>query len=102
MISVLLMGYRYSYRVMFYHYVVVTSRGNKLSPIASTTICCRYTSEARVTHFKADKRDPEWAFYDVTHATMAAYAVKPAAFDFLLTLGIVVYLSLIYAFLQVS
>lgn len=87
--------------MLFYH-VVVANRGSKIQPIAFIIICCRYTSEARVTHFKADKRDPEWAFYDVTHATMAAYAVKPAAFDFLLTLGIVVYLSLIYAFLQVS
>lgn len=33
---------------------------------------------------------------------MAAYAVKPAAFDFLLTLGILAYLGLIYVFLQVS
>lgn len=88
--------------MMVFYNAVLVSKGTKLRPMASTTICCRYTSEARVTHFKADKRDPEWAFYDVTHATMAAYAVKPAAFDFLLTLGIVVYLSLIYAFLQVS
>ncbi|KAK4322279.1 hypothetical protein Pmani_006977 [Petrolisthes manimaculis] len=74
----------------------------KNNPLVNTLyqILSRYTSEAKVTHFKADKRDPEWAFYDVTHATMAAYAVKPAAFDFLLTLGIVLYLGLIYVFLQ--
>lgn len=61
----------------------------------------RYTNEARVTYVKADKRDPEWAFYDVTKTTMAAYAVKPAAFDFLLTLAILSYLGVIYVFLQV-
>lgn len=62
----------------------------------------RYTNEARVTFLKADKRDPEWAFYDVSRANMAAYAVKPAAFDFLLTLAILGYLGVIYLFLQVS
>ncbi|KAG0728028.1 Nicalin [Chionoecetes opilio] len=63
-------------------------------------ILTRYTNEARVTYLKADKRDPEWVFYDVTQATMAAYAVKPAAFDFLLTMGILAYLGVIYVFLQ--
>ena len=55
-----------------------------------------------MTFVKADKRDPEWAFYDVTQSLMAAYAVKPAAFDFLLTMAILSYLGLIYVFLQVS
>lgn len=74
----------------------------KNSPLVNTLhqILSRYTNEARVTYLKADKRDPEWVFYDVTKATMAAYAVKPAAFDFLLTLGILAYLGVIYVFLQ--
>lgn len=66
------------------------------------TCTLRYTNEARITYLKADKRDPEWVFYDVTRASMAAYAVKPAAFDFLLTLGILAYLGVIYVFLQVG
>ncbi|XP_045114699.1 nicalin-like [Portunus trituberculatus] len=74
----------------------------KNSPLVTTLhqILSRYTNEARVTYLKADKRDPEWVFYDVTKASMAAYAVKPAAFDFLLTLGILAYLGVIYVFLQ--
>ncbi|XP_042230129.1 nicalin-like isoform X2 [Homarus americanus] len=74
----------------------------KNNPLVSTLqqILSRYTNEARVTFLKADKRDPEWAFYDVTRATMAAYAVKPAAFDFLLTMAILAYLGVIYVFLQ--
>lgn len=74
----------------------------KSNPLVSTLhqILARYTNEARVTFLKADKRDPEWAFYDVSRATMAAYAVKPAAFDFLLTLAILGYLGVIYLFLQ--
>ncbi|XP_042864610.1 nicalin-1-like [Penaeus japonicus] len=74
----------------------------KNNPLVSTLhqILSRYTNEARVTYVKADKRDPEWAFYDVTKTTMAAYAVKPAAFDFLLTLAILSYLGVIYVFLQ--
>ncbi|XP_063609574.1 BOS complex subunit NCLN-like [Penaeus indicus] len=74
----------------------------KNNPLVSTLhqVLSRYTNEARVTYVKADKRDPEWAFYDVTKTTMAAYAVKPAAFDFLLTLAILSYLGVIYVFLQ--
>lgn len=74
----------------------------KNNPFVSTLhqILTRYTNEARITFLKADKRDPEWAFYDVTRATMAAYAVKPAAFDFLLTMAILAYLGVIYVFLQ--
>ncbi|KAK8734260.1 hypothetical protein OTU49_006093 [Cherax quadricarinatus] len=74
----------------------------KNNPLVSTLhqILTRYTNEARVTFLKADKRDPEWAFYDITRATMAAYAVKPAAFDFLLTMAILAYLGVIYVFLQ--
>ena len=64
-------------------------------------ISYRYTTEARVTWFKADRRDPEWSFYDVTKASMAAYAVKPASFDFVLTLVILGYLGIVYIFLQV-
>ncbi|XP_076069366.1 BOS complex subunit NCLN [Oratosquilla oratoria] len=63
-------------------------------------VLSRFTSEAKVTHIRADKRDPEWAFYDVTKAVMSAYSVKPAAFDFVLTLAIIAYLGVIYAFLQ--
>ncbi|XP_064078098.1 BOS complex subunit ncln-like [Macrobrachium nipponense] len=74
----------------------------KNNPLVNTLhqVLMRYTSEARVTYVKADKRDPEWAFYDVTRSVMAAYAVKPAAFDFLLTLAILSYLGVIYMFLQ--
>ncbi|KAK7081998.1 hypothetical protein SK128_007587 [Halocaridina rubra] len=74
----------------------------KNNPLVSTLhqVLLRYTNEAHINYFKADKRDPEWAFYDVTRAVMATYAVKPAAFDFFLTIAILGYLGIIYMLLQ--
>lgn len=33
----------------------------------------RYLSEVKVSHMTADKRDPEFGFYDQTKGTMTAY-----------------------------
>merc|ERR1712071_486807 len=38
----------------------------------------RYLSDVKVTHMTADKRDPEFRFYDQTKSVMTAYSVKPA------------------------
>jgi len=74
----------------------------KTNPLVKTmeSTFKRFMSESSVSWVKADKRDPEWVFYDITSATMSAYSVKPAAFDFLLTMAIISYLSVIYIFLQ--
>ncbi|XP_073242731.1 BOS complex subunit NCLN-like [Porites lutea] len=45
---------------------------------------------------KADRRDPEFVFYDRPDTTMFAYRVKPAVFDLFLALGIASYLGLFY------
>lgn len=49
---------------------------------------------------KADKRDPEFVFYDQLQTTMYAYRVKPAIFDLFLAAGIASYLGLFYLALQ--
>nr|CAG4650810.1 EOG090X02MW [Simocephalus serrulatus] len=56
----------------------------------------RYLSEVKVSHMTADKRDPEFGFYDQTKGTMTAYSVKPAVFDLFLTAMIVAYLTAVY------
>ncbi|KAB7501477.1 Nicalin-1 [Armadillidium nasatum] len=63
-------------------------------------ILSRYASEVKTALNKADRRDPEWVFYDNWRSSMTAYAVKPASFDFVLTLVIAAYLSVVYLFLQ--
>ncbi|GAB6032445.1 hypothetical protein CHUAL_011083 [Chamberlinius hualienensis] len=59
-----------------------------------------YLSEVKVTYVKPDKRDPEFAFYDLTAVKMNAHSVKPAVFDLFLSLTIIVYLIIIYFALQ--
>ncbi|XP_077989007.1 BOS complex subunit NCLN-like isoform X2 [Glandiceps talaboti] len=56
----------------------------------------RYLKEVRKFTVKADKRDPEFAFYDGLAFTMFAYNVKPAVFDLFLAFGIAAYLALVY------
>lgn len=54
----------------------------------------------RQHHVKADKRDPEFVFYDQLKQVMNAYRVKPAIFDLLLALCIGAYLGVAYAAVQ--
>lgn len=56
----------------------------------------RYLKDVRRTTLKADKRDPEFMFYDGAKYQMSAYNVKPAIFDLFLAMGIVGYLSVVY------
>ncbi|XP_075062627.1 BOS complex subunit NCLN [Mixophyes fleayi] len=60
----------------------------------------RYLKDVKVYHVKADKRDPEFVFYDQLKQTMNAYRVKPAIFDLLLALCIAAYLGLSYLAVQ--
>uniref|UniRef100_H3DDJ2 Nicalin n=1 Tax=Tetraodon nigroviridis TaxID=99883 RepID=H3DDJ2_TETNG len=50
-------------------------------------------------YVKADKRDPEFVFYDLKQ-TMNAYRVKPAIFDLLLAVCIAAYLGTMYLAVQ--
>lgn len=60
----------------------------------------RYLKDVKRTTFKADKRDPEFLFYDGAQYTMSSYNVKPAIFDLFLAVAIVAYLALVYLAVQ--
>uniref|UniRef100_A0A4W4FB74 BOS complex subunit NCLN n=1 Tax=Electrophorus electricus TaxID=8005 RepID=A0A4W4FB74_ELEEL len=59
-----------------------------------------YLKDVKRHFVKADKRDPEFVFYDQLKQTMNAYRVKPAVFDLLLALCIAAYLGLVYLAVQ--
>uniref|UniRef100_A0A7N6F775 BOS complex subunit NCLN n=1 Tax=Anabas testudineus TaxID=64144 RepID=A0A7N6F775_ANATE len=56
----------------------------------------RYLKDVKRHYVKADKRDPEFVFYDQLKQTMNAYRVKPAIFDLLLAVCIAAYLGMMY------
>lgn len=60
----------------------------------------RHLRDVKRHTFKADKRDPEFVFYDGAEFTMSAYSVKPAVFDLFLALGIASYLAVLYVVVQ--
>ncbi|KAF5909827.1 nicalin isoform X1, partial [Clarias magur] len=60
----------------------------------------RYLKDVKRHFVKADKRDPEFVFYDQLKQTMNAYRVKPAIFDLLLALCIAAYLGVVYLAVQ--
>lgn len=59
-------------------------------------LLARFLGDAVLTTHVPDKREPEFALYTPTKAVLNVYSVKPAVFDLILTLAIVVYLALIY------
>uniref|UniRef100_A0A8C3Y2F8 BOS complex subunit NCLN n=1 Tax=Catharus ustulatus TaxID=91951 RepID=A0A8C3Y2F8_CATUS len=61
----------------------------------------RYLKDVKQHHVKADKRDPEFVFYDQLKQVMNAYRVKPAIFDLLLAVCIAAYLGVAYVAVQV-
>ncbi|XP_012683820.1 nicalin-1 isoform X3 [Clupea harengus] len=60
----------------------------------------RYLKDVKRHYVKADKRDPEFVFYDQLKQTMNAYRVKPAIFDLLLAVCIAAYLGVMYFAVQ--
>ncbi|XP_029002146.1 BOS complex subunit ncln isoform X5 [Betta splendens] len=60
----------------------------------------RYLKDVKRHYVKADKRDPEFVFYDQLKQTMNAYRVKPAFFDLLLAVCIAGYLGMMYLAIQ--
>ena len=60
----------------------------------------RYLKDVKRSTIKADKRDPEFIFYDGSKYIMSAYNVKPAVFDLFLAAGIVAYLGVVYLVVQ--
>ncbi|MBN3279221.1 NCLN protein, partial [Polyodon spathula] len=75
---------------------------DKESPVVSTLeyYLNRYLKDVKRHYVKADKRDPEFVFYDQLKQVMNAYRVKPAIFDLLLALCIAVYLGVMYLAIQ--
>uniref|UniRef100_A0A8C5AZY1 BOS complex subunit NCLN n=1 Tax=Gadus morhua TaxID=8049 RepID=A0A8C5AZY1_GADMO len=60
----------------------------------------RYLKDVKRHYVKADKRDPEFVFYDQLKQQMNAYRVKPAIFDLLLAFCIAAYLGVMYLAIQ--
>jgi len=60
----------------------------------------QYLKEVRRLTTRADKKDPEYIFYNVYHANMSVYSVKPALFDLFLAAGIAMYLGIVYLLIQ--
>uniref|UniRef100_A0A8C1AAH8 BOS complex subunit NCLN n=1 Tax=Cyprinus carpio carpio TaxID=630221 RepID=A0A8C1AAH8_CYPCA len=60
----------------------------------------RYLKDVKRHLVRADKRDPEFVFYDQLKQTMNAYRVKPAIFDLLLAVCIASYLGVLYLAVQ--
>ncbi|XP_073999451.1 BOS complex subunit NCLN isoform X2 [Rhodnius prolixus] len=60
----------------------------------------RYSEDAKIVHHTADKRDPEFVFYDTTKANINIYNVKPAIFDLFLTILISLYLAAFFIAVQ--
>ncbi|KAK0161188.1 hypothetical protein PV327_009686 [Microctonus hyperodae] len=56
----------------------------------------RYLNDVKIIFHSADKRDPEFVFYDITKTIANVYSVKPAIFDLFLTIAIIVYLGMVY------
>uniref|UniRef100_A0A8C2PVF8 BOS complex subunit NCLN n=1 Tax=Cyprinus carpio TaxID=7962 RepID=A0A8C2PVF8_CYPCA len=61
-----------------------------------------YLKDVKRHLVRADKRDPEFVFYDQLKQTMNAYRVKPAIFDLLLAFCIAAYLGVLYLAIQVG
>lgn len=59
-----------------------------------------YLKDVKRHYVRADKRDPEFVFYDQLKQTMNAYRVKPAIFDLLLAVCIAAYLGMMYLAIQ--
>ncbi|XP_074523833.1 BOS complex subunit ncln isoform X2 [Halichoeres trimaculatus] len=59
-----------------------------------------YLKDVKKHYVRADKRDPEFVFYDQLKQTMNAYRVKPAIFDLLLAVCIAAYLGMMYLAIQ--
>jgi len=59
-----------------------------------------YLKDVKRLTARADKKDPDYIFYNVFEANMSVYSVKPALFDLFLAAGIAAYLGVVYLLLQ--
>jgi len=63
---------------------------------AAEEVLSTYLKDVKRMLARADKKDPEFVFYDGFEAKMSVYSVKPALFDLLLALFIALYLVTVY------
>lgn len=68
--------------------------------VALEETMARYLKDVKRVTARADKKDPEYLFYDVFDAKINVYSVKPALFDLFLAAGIALYLGLVYLVIE--
>lgn len=62
----------------------------------------RHLQNVRRSKVRADPRDPEFVLYADTEVSITAHRVKPALFDFMVACAIVLYLGVVFVFIEVS
>ncbi|CAH1114348.1 unnamed protein product [Psylliodes chrysocephalus] len=78
---------------------ILSSKDNLLVATFKDTFN-KYLRDVRVTNAVPDKRDPDFQFYQIASGTVNVYSVKPAIFDLVVTIGIILYLLVIYLFID--
>ncbi|KAJ8933164.1 hypothetical protein NQ314_014171 [Rhamnusium bicolor] len=78
---------------------LLSNKDNTLVTILKDTFN-KYLRDVKISYAIPDKRDPDFQFYEVTRGMVNVYSVKPAVFDLVLTLAIILYLGAIYLFID--
>lgn len=78
---------------------VTKPKASGLSMVLESALS-QYLSDVVTSTHTADKREPEYAVYAPTKATLFVYSVKPAVFDLILTAAILAYLAVLYFAMQ--
>lgn len=60
----------------------------------------KYLKDVKRVTAKAEKKEPEFVFYDIYKSKMSVYSVKPALFDLFLAVGIGLYLGAVYLLVE--
>jgi len=77
------------------HATLISDKNSELVK-SLTSALARYLQDVSTVTGTPDRREPEFALYDTTTATVNIYRVKPAVFDLILSLVICSYLAIIY------
>jgi len=77
------------------HATLISDKNSELVK-SLTSALARYVQDVSTVTGTPDRREPEFALYDTTTATVNIYRVKPAVFDLILSLVICSYLAIIY------
>ncbi|BES89910.1 regulation of signal transduction [Nesidiocoris tenuis] len=74
---------------------LLTDKNNPLVKSLIDTMS-RFLVDVKTSALVADKRDPDFVFYDSSQAVCHIYNVKPALFDLFLTVQITAYLAVVH------